>query len=81
MSKDKGTFQGYNIGEDCTACCVLFGVTTGWSHIENRISVKTFHVRWIVSSSLPQRPVQENIAGFSPSDSSHTMEYIGVADN
>ena len=44
MSKDKGTFQGYNIGEDCTACGVLFGVTTGWSHIENRISVKTFHV-------------------------------------
>ena len=39
MSKDKGTFQGYNIGEDCTACCVLFGVTTGWSEIENRISV------------------------------------------
>ena len=51
------------------ACCVL------------RIPIKTFHVRWILSSSLTRRPVQEHIAGFSPSDSSHTREYITIADN
>ena len=51
------------------ACCVL------------RIPVKTFHVGWILSSSLKRRPVQENIPGFSPSDSSHTREYITVAEN
>ena len=32
-------------------------------------------------SSLTRLPVQENIAGFSPSDSGHTREYIIVADN
>ena len=47
-----------------------------------RIPFKTFHVRWILSSSFTRRPVQEHIAGFSPSDSSHTREYIiTVADN
>ena len=51
------------------ACCVL------------RIPIKTFHVRWTLSSSLTRRPVEEHIAGFSPSDSSHTREYITVADN
>ena len=52
-SKDKGTFQGYNIGEDHAACCVLFGITTGRSHIKNQIPVKTFNVWWVLSSCKP----------------------------
>ena len=40
----------------------------------NRMPVTTFHVRWILSSNFTRIPVQQKIAGFSPSDSSHSRE-------
>ena len=43
--------------------------------------VKTFHVRWILSSNLTQLPVQQKIAGFPSSDSvtrgSNLLQTIG----
>ena len=46
----------------------------------HRMLVKTFHVRWILSSNHTRVPVQQKITRFSPSDSRHSRESI-VADN
>ena len=74
-AKIQGTFRVNHIAKDRAACCQYFlekkKLRIG---VINRMPVKTFHVRWIVSSNLTRLPVQQKIAGFSPSDSSHSRE-------
>ena len=56
------------------ACCQYFLLYNyGSESLMNRMPVKTFHVRSIVSSNLVRLPVRQKIAGFSPSDSMHSI--------
>ena len=74
-AKIQGTFRVNHIAKDREGLLsVLSGKIQLRIGVINRMPVKTFHVRWIVSSNLTRLPVQQKIAGFSPSDSSHSRE-------
>ena len=71
--KIQGTFPVNYISKDRAACCWYFLLYVLRIGVINQMPVKTFHVRWIVSSNLTRLPVQQKIAGFSPSDSRHSI--------
>ena len=60
-AKIHGPFRVNHIGKDRTSCCQYFLVYIyGRSHLIECLDqpVKTFHVRWILSSNLSRLPSQ-----------------------
>ena len=75
-AKIQGTFRVNHIAKDHAACYHISGKIQLRFEVINRMPVKSFHVRWILSSNLTRLPVQQNIVGFSPSDSSHVVDQL-----